>query len=46
VSGQHHAPAALRASNKPGTRCTGDWWAQGPVWAGVEKINYLATTRV
>jgi len=34
VSGQQHSPAALYPRERPGTHCTGDWWAPEPVWTG------------
>ena len=38
MRGQRLAPAALYPRERPGTHCTGGWWAPGPVWRGAENL--------
>ena len=38
VSGQSHAPAALLAGRKPGTRCTRSWVGTGAGWTDAENV--------
>jgi len=36
--GQRHAPAAPSPRERPGSHCTGGWWASGQVWRGAENL--------
>ena len=38
MRGQRHALAAPYPRERPGTHCTGSWWAPGPVWTGAENL--------